>query len=237
MSIKNFFNHNKNNQDHDPDQIIYAGSFRRGSAIMIDVIIVFLIRIIAIEFMGFLWMNKSLKIFSQDFYNEFGTETVKNVPSHIDFITSHQIFIQIIFFYSVVLLIGAFYHAYFNSSQWSATIGKRLMKIMIVNDSRYLKMEKISFNNALLHYFLSILPLFFIGYLFIYQTINHYEKFSDVLNSDFNIFLGFIFIIWTQIHFFTKKKVTAYDLICETSLIRRVSQNKFPWKNKSNSVK
>ena len=38
-----------------------------------------------------------------------------------------------------------------------------------------------------------------------------------------------MFILWVQIHFFTKRKTTAYDLICDTILVKGRTSARLPW--------
>ncbi len=204
----------------------YASSFRRSSAAMIDMWIVLFLRIIVMQVLGRLWINQEIINFMEEFSQRFGTETPKNVPEHIDFIIHHRIFVYALIFYAIVILVGTFYHAYLNSSNWQATIGKRLMKIVIVKENDV----KISFKLGFAHYFLSILPFAFILYLLSYQVQNHLNFYQAITASELNVFLGLAFIIWVQIHLFTKKKTTAYDMICKTVLINGKTDKKFPWK-------
>jgi uncharacterized RDD family membrane protein YckC len=220
MSIKEFLvNPYKENR--------YASSFKRATASMIDLWIVLFLRILTMEILGRIWLKGEIVNFVKEFYDRFGTETPKNTPEHIDFIINSRVFFYVIIFYLVIILIGALYHALLNSSNWNGTVGKRLMKIIIVKEYDELK---ISFLRGLLHYFLSILPFAFIIYLVIYQKINHLTFYQAITTSELNVFLGIIFVFWTQIHLFTKKKNTAYDMICETILINGKTESKLPWK-------
>lgn len=124
-------------------------------------------------------------------------------------------------------MVGALYHAYLNSSNWQGTIGKRLMKIIIVNENNH---KKINFFLALGHYFLSILPIAYIIYLLIFQVANNLSLFDAITHNSINLILGVIFILWIQIQSLTKKKTTAYDLICETVVIQGKTASKFPWR-------
>ena len=124
-----------------------------------------------------------------------------------------------------VLMIGTIYHSYLNSSAWRATIGKRLMKIAIVKNN----LMALSFKRALLHYFLSIIPFFYIFYIFSYQMKYNIELYQAITASFENILCGIVFMLWIQIHLFTKNKTTAYDLICNTVFINKVFDAKKPW--------
>jgi uncharacterized RDD family membrane protein YckC len=208
---------------------IYAGSFKRSSATMIDMLIVLVLRTVIMQIMAFLWINQQILEFAAEFKNRFGTESMKNTPEHMDFFLHHKIIIYTLIFYFITLLVGAFYHAYLNSSKWQATIGKRLMKIIMIKEDEAESSEKITFKTASAHYFLSITPFIFIIYLIFYQVKHELSFIQTITASEMNVFLGIIFVLWVQIHLFTKKKTTAYDMICKTNFINGRTKNKFPW--------
>ncbi len=205
----------------------YSGSFKRTTAASIDAIIVLLLRIIVMQSLALIWINKSLQNFATDFYNHFGTESIKNTPEHIDFIVHHRMFYYAIIFYSIVIFVGAIYHAYLNSSLWQATIGKRLMKIIMIKEDGN---SRISLWRGLTHYFLSVLPFVYITYLVFFQVRNNVDFYQAITATKVNVFFGIVFVLWAQIHLFTKKKTTAYDLICDTTLIEGKANAKLPWR-------
>ncbi len=208
-----------------PAEAKYAGALRRSAASTIDFWIVLFLRVIALQFLSKFWLEKKMLILREDFIAKFGTEIPKRTPEHINFIIHSDAFICAALIILTVVLIGAFYHSYLNSSAWCGTIGKRLMKILIVKENE----EGISFLRASSHYFLSILPLVFIAYLLSYKARYQITFFHAITASEFNIFLTILFAAWLQIHLFTKKKTTAYDLICNTVLINGKTSVKFPW--------
>ncbi len=221
MNIEKFFK--KNSAEKKEEK--YTSPYRRGSAAMIDIWLVLFLRVLVMQFLGMIWLNQAIVNFMQEFQNHFGTDTIKNTPEHINFIISNKIFYYALAFYAIVILVGAFYHAYLNSSSWRATLGKRLMKIMIVKEDE----SPISLNRGLAHYFLSVLPFAFILYLVSYQLKTGLTFFETVTASGTNLFLGIMFVAWIQVHLFTKKKTTAYDLICDTVLVNGKTGAKFPW--------
>ena len=222
MNINNFF---KKTSDKNSETEIYASSFRRGTAAAIDIWLVLFLRVAVMQFLGIVWMNKAITNFMLEFIEHFGTETIKNTPTHIDFIIHHRIFFYALIFYAIIIFVGALYHALLNFSAWQGTMGKRLMKIIIVKTDN----SKITFFRALTHYFLSVLPFAFIMYLMTYQLRHNLTFFQTVTSSEINVFLGISFLIWVQIHLFTKDKTTAYDMICKTVLINKKTSAKFPW--------
>ena len=226
MSISEIFNRDKSNN---VEKRIYASSFARSTAAGIDVTITLFLRVFCAQAIGMLYINGVLQNFLTEFRDHFGTDFVKNNPDHIDFTMHHPAFIKILIFYAFVIFIGAIYHAFFNSSSWMGTIGKRIMKITVTKSEEEGSYERISFLRGLSHYFLSVLPFVFILYLVSFQMSRNLTFFQAVTASQMNLFLGFLFVIWVQIHLFTKRKTTAYDLICKTVLIQNRTAAKFPW--------
>jgi len=223
MNIKNFF------KKKEQEKEIYVTSFRRSFAASIDMWLVLFLRVLVMQTLGSLWFNAAIINFMAEFNEHFGTETIKNTREHIDFIIHNRIFFYSLLFYAIVIFVGALYHSYLNSSVWRGTIGKRVMKIIMEKEDG----EKISFSTGLWHYFLSILPFAFIIYLVSYQVRNKLSFFQAVTSSEFNVFLGIAFLMWTQIHLFTKRKTTAYDLICKTIFINGRTAAKWPWSQKN----
>lgn len=203
----------------------YASTTRRLTAVSIDIWIVFFLRVFVMQILGILWINAQLANFLVEFKETFGTEEVKNVPEHINFILNHQLFWQVILFYLIIIFVGAFYHAYLNSSKWQATIGKRLTKIILSTKNDL----PISFGRGLLHYFLSLLPFVYFTYIFALQVKSGAQFFDIILGSPVNLILGIIFVLWIQIQAFTRQKTTVYDLICNTSFTNGKTAFKFPW--------
>jgi uncharacterized RDD family membrane protein YckC len=205
----------------------YATSFRRSTAVIIDASIVTIVRAVVMQILGMLWLSYEVVNFQKQFNEKFGTETIKNVPEHIDFIIHHRIFFCSLIFYAIIIFIGTVYHAYLNSSAWQGTIGKRLTKIMISQDND--DNSKIGFSCGMAHYFLSILPLAFIIYLISFQISRNLTFFQAVTASEAHVFLSISLVIWVQIQLFTKKKTTAYDTICRVIFINGKTSAKWPW--------
>lgn len=204
----------------------YASSFRRSTAASIDIWIVLFIRVIIMQILGTIWLNPQVQNFMIDFEAEFGTKIIKDTTEHIDFVIHHKVFIYALLFYAIIILIGAIYHAYLNSSAWKATIGKRAMSLIIVNEE---KSDKISLKMGFLHYFLSVLPFAYILYLMSFTVKYQTTFFYAITYSKVNVFLAILFVLWVQIHLFVKKKKTAYDMITQTVLISGKTKAKYPW--------
>jgi uncharacterized RDD family membrane protein YckC len=185
-----------------------------------------ILRVVFAQIIGSLWLNDVLKNTRSEFVAKFGTEIVHNDPAHIEFFMHNKIIYYILFFYFFLILIGALYHSILNSSGWKATIGKRIMNMQIVKSDG----KQLSFLRALSHYFLSLLPMIFLLHLMFFQLSHKTTFFESVIATNSNVFFGILFVVWTQISFFTKQKTTAYDLICMTVFVEGKSEKKFPWK-------
>ncbi|MBM3579753.1 MAG: RDD family protein [Alphaproteobacteria bacterium] len=203
----------------------YASSLRRSTAAMLDVWIVLVLRMIVAQIVGMLWMNEQLHNFLLQFRTEFGTDEFKNTPEHLNFFIHHPLFYYMLIFYALIIMVGGAYHAYLNSSVWCGTVGKRIMKIVLIKENGV----QISFGRGLLHYFLSVLPFAFLFYLVTYQLRYKLNLYQALTASDINIALSILFVLWAQIHLFTKKKVTVYDLICRTVTANGKTSTKWPW--------
>ena len=201
MNIKKLFT-----SSDKKDKEIYAGSFTRTFAAGIDVWIVMFLRGIFLQASAILFLNDEVQNFAKEFGDYFGTANMKFNIDHINFLMNHRIFYISIFIYAFVIFIGAFYHAYLNSSAWRGTIGKRLMKIMIIKND----MSPITIWRGFAHYFLSILPFAFVLYLIVYQLAKNMTLLQAISDNPVNVFLGIIFVLWVQLHLFTKKSLFAW---------------------------
>ena len=209
----------------DINEIEYVSSFKRGTALSIDMLIVMFFSVVVAQILGTLWINNVIEKFVIDFREHFGTEVISNNTEHLEFIVAHPAFKQMIVFYFLVIMVGLLYHSLLNASRWEATIGKRAMNIKIVKDDY----SKINFGIALLHYILSILPVVYILCIFALMINNHLTLFHAITHSTLTMLLGFAAILWVQIHSFTKRKTTAYDLICKVVFIHGKTAAKLPW--------
>jgi uncharacterized RDD family membrane protein YckC len=203
----------------------YTSSYRRVTAASIDIWIVLFLRVFFMQIMAIAWLNAQLAKFLADFEAEFGTSEIKAVPTHIDFIANHSFLWQTVLFYSIIILVGAFYHAYLNSSAWMATIGKRLMKIQIVKKNEM----AISLKRGILHYFLSLAPFIYLSYILVIKMQSGAPIGNIIMGSPINLILGIFFVFWVQVQAFSSNKTTIYDLICNTVLINGKTQAKYPW--------
>lgn len=206
----------------------YASAFRRTTATMIDIFITIIIRLLTLFILGVVWINHMTQKFMQDLQNKFGSD-IKSLspsdPQYIEFMSNHPLLYSVIIAWIIVILVGALYHALLNSSSWQGTVGKRLLGIMIVNDENH---TKISFKKAFAHYFLSVLPAIYVIYIVIFQALHQITLYQAITAGFINIFFGMIFILWVQIHAFTKKRITAYDMICRTVFINGRTDFKYP---------
>lgn len=198
------FNLNKESQ--------YVGSFRRGFASSIDMLIANFARMIVLMILGKLFIEKQLINFRGDFKAKFDSNIIGTDPEKIRFLMEHQVFKTTLISLLIIFLVGAFYHILFNCSKWRATIGKKLMGIVIVKRNG----EGLTFFESLSHYFLSIVPWFFVLYITIYQSMHQINIYDAIIGNVFNLIFGLITVFWLQTQLITKKRTTIPDLICQT---------------------
>lgn len=193
----------------------YAGSFRRSAAAAIDMFIANLIRMFFFAILGELWIKKLLINFWADFKTKFNSDIIGNDPEKIQFLIANPLFKSTLLFCFIVFISGALYYIILNQSKWRATVGKKLMKIIIINKNG----EKLTFLESLSHYLLSIVPWLFVFYIFTYQMMHGINLYKAITENIFNLIFGLITLAWLQVHMVTKKKTTAADLICKTIVV------------------
>ena len=224
MSTNNFlFNFNIINEDI--PKKTYASPSRRALAGIIDCFIVLVLRACFLNFLNNKYFLKLINNFINDFEKTFGTRTPKGTAEHIEFIMSHSIFIYALIIIFMTISIGAIYHAYFNSSNWLASIGKRIVGIQVVNNNH----EKISFNTGIFHYFLTIIPILFFMYVFVYSHKNNYELFETFSKNKILMILGLLLLISSHGNAFSKKKINLFDYLAKIEFHIGRTKNKMPW--------
>ena len=195
-------------------QDIYISSFRRGAAAAVDILVVAFLRILFAQINGILWFNDQILQFQNDFEAKFSTKIIGHSPEHVEFLLHHPIVKMTIIFYIGIVLVGAFYHALLNSSSWCATLGKRIMNIVLVKNEG----KRMTILNGFSHYFLSIVPWIFMIYILIYQGYHAATIYESISGNVFNLMFGIISVTWINIHFITKKKITVQDIIVGTTM-------------------
>ncbi len=198
------------------DEITYINPFVRTTSAFIDIVIVAFLRIVLIELLGNLWLNKKIIEFYQAFNKKFGVAFSATNFDHQQFLLQDGIVVAFLFFIFLVLMVGALYHAYLNASTWSATVGKRIFKLVLVKNEG----KSLTIWQALSHYFLSLIPWLFMVYILIYQAKNSVNLFTALTTNTTNLFLGVIVALWVNVHILTKKKNTVSDIISGCSLVR-----------------
>ena len=198
----------------------YANGFRRAFASLIDIFISNIIRMITFAVLGELFIAKQLVNFREAFQTKFDSNSIGRDPEKIRFLMEHQIFQTVLLCLFVVFLVGALYYILLNCSKWQATIGKKLMGlIMVTNNCQH--NDRLTLFESLSHYLLSIIPWFFAIYIAIYQQMHQINIYDAIMGNNFNLIFGLITVLWWQVHLFTKKKTTVPDLICQTIVINR----------------
>ena len=229
MSTNNFlFNFNVKNEDD--VQRVYATSTKRSFAGLIDCFIVLFLRAFFLQVLYNIFFQELIYKFLNDFEANFGTREPKGTPEHVQFSMHHSIFIYAIILIFLTILIGAIYHAYFNSSSWQATIGKRIAKVITTDNNS----EKVSFINGIYHYFLTLIPIIFIIIAFIYSQKNGLTIFEAFAKNHTLTILGLLVLIATHAGTFNKKKINFFDYLMKFEFHCGRTEQKMPWTKLTN---
>ncbi len=209
------------------EEILYVKPYKRGFATMIDMAITSLIRLIFIQIIGILFINKELIKFHQDFSEKFGVPFSNANQEHILFLSNHDIINVMIFFLIAIILVGSLYHCLLNCSNWSATIGKRICNIVMVTDNG----KKLTFLQSASHYVLSMVPWIFIIYIMTFSIQNKLNLYDAITHDFANIIFGVVTAIWINIGSIAKKRNMVQDIVVGCSLVNGKT-NKNLFKNK-----
>jgi uncharacterized RDD family membrane protein YckC len=224
MSTNNFlFNFNVKNDDY--EQKNYAKSTRRSFASLIDFFIVLFLRASFLQILNDFYFSKLIYNFLNDFEKHFGTREPKGTQEHISFIMHHSIFTYSLIFIFITILIGGIYYAYLNSSSWQATIGKRIAKIIVVNNNS----EKISFVNGIYHYFLTLIPIIFITFVLISSQKYKYDIYETFSKNHILTIVGFLILLASHGNVFNKKRVNFFDYLLKIEFHEGRTKSKTPW--------
>ena len=199
-------------------QVKFASIITRNIANIIDIFISFIIaKFIILQ--GF-WMTfgfKSAVKWQDDMVKQFSTNEIRS-EKHWQFLLHHQFFFSIVIMVLLFVIIGTLYHSLLNSSKWQGTIGKKIMKIKIVKSTDF---TRISFKQAICHYFISLTPWFIGIYFLIYQIYYKIENPMLLISESwFNLVLLTTIGFWLQYQIFSKSKAGFNDLICKTAIIK-----------------
>jgi len=227
MSTNSFlFNFSKDKNSAEDNEIEYATPFKRSLSSAIDILIVMLIRGFFLQIIGNIFFINTVQNFYLEFEQKFGTKTPKSTPEHLEFIYSHQVFFQGLTLIALTILIGALYYAYFFSSKWQASIGKRILKIKVVNKNNH---EKIKFSDGFYYYFLTLVPYFFVIILFIYISKNNYSIYQVFREVPAFAIIGFLILVAVNMSSFNKRKINFFDYLMDFELHRDITKSKYPW--------
>ncbi len=224
MSTNNFL-FNFNVREKNNEYANYASPTERSISGIIDCFIVLFLRACFLQLLSNFFVENFLNDFINEFENKFGTRTPKGTTEHVEFIMNHSIFFYSIIIIFITILIGGIYHAYLNSSAWSATIGKRIVGIIVVSSNG----EKISFSTGIYHYFLTLTPIFFIFSIFAYATINKREIYEIFTTNHILSILGLLFLVASHSSSFNKKKINFFDYLMKIEFNLGRTKNKMPW--------
>lgn len=208
----------------DYDEITEASPIRRFAATTIDIFLVFLLRVVTAQILMASYLSARLQSLSQDYINFYGSEIIDS-PEKAQFIITHAVFSDIIIFVIILLLVGSLYYALLNSSKFHATIGKRLMRVEVLN-SDY---SKISFFKAFALYFLVLSPVLFMTYIFYYTVENQIGLIHAMFDNIFNILITVIIVLLSGTYSAGFRKQPGFDIVAKVVLLNNRSADKLPW--------
>lgn len=224
MSTNNFL-FNFNVREENNEYTNYATPTKRSLSGIIDCFIVLILRACFLQTLNNIYVSEFINNFINEFEQQFGTRTPKGTVEHIEFIMNHSIFIYGLIIIFITILIGGIYYAYFNSSNWQATIGKRIIGVMVVNKDG----EKISFNTGICHYFLTLTPIIFIVFVFIYAQKNKIEIYEVFSKNHALLITGFLFLLANHAGSFNRKKINFFDYLMKIEFHLGRTTPKTPW--------
>jgi uncharacterized RDD family membrane protein YckC len=114
-------------------------------------------------------------------------------------------------------IIGFIYVVYFEQSKWQGTIGKRLLKLKVVDISN----KRLSLLNASKRYLIYIAPTL-VRYMTFFLMYGALQKTNiTFLLATIGFYLICLITGWLLLLpiFFTKNKVTAYDMLSKTKVV------------------
>lgn len=215
---------NTSSANIDYDDFDDAGPWRRSAATAIDIVTVFIIRAFLIQIISFFWLAKKMTQLAQDFKIYFDSEVIDS-QEKLQFIQSHPVFADIIITLISVLVIGSLYHAYLNSSSYHATLGKRLMKVEILNyDYR-----KISFSKAFLVYYFSLLPIIFATYMMMYTTQMEIKLVQALFANVYNTIFTLSILALSASFSSGLRKQMGFDIVSKIVYLNNRTNVKYPW--------
>ena len=215
---------NINSTNIDYDDFDDAGPLRRSAATAIDILIVFIIRAFLIQIISFFWLSKRMLQLASDFKNYFNSEVIDS-QEKLQFIQNHPVFGDIIITLICVLVIGSLYHAYLNSSSYHATIGKRLMKVEILN----LNYSKLSFFKAFVIYYFSLLPVIFAAYMMMYTAQMEIKLIQALFANTYNTIFTLSVLALSASFSSGLRKQMGFDIVSKIVYLNNKTDKKYPW--------
>lgn len=198
------------------NDVTYINPFIRGASGAVDIFVVGFLRVIFVQIVGTFVINNQLLKFHEDFNKKFGVMFSAENAQHVQFLTHHSILKIMVVFMIATILVGAFYHAFFNSSTWSATIGKRIFGLVMVKNEG----KNLTLGQALNHYFLSLVPWIFMFYILMFMAKNKVTIYEALTGNTANLVVGILMMAWIQVHILTKKKNTVNDMIIGCTMVK-----------------
>lgn len=187
--------------------------------------IAFLMDSFFVYFFRFVYINLSLKFWLFEYILDFGKKykllfgkfDFSSMTSvELQFFLKSDLFKQLWYFVIGIFLISVIYNLLLLSTKWSATIGQRIMGLIVVKSNN----EKINFFHKLFRSVLVVLPWFFVSTLFFYKILSEFGFAASIDKVTFVVGI-LIFVSWYDLIFITKNKVVFHDYLSFTRVIVR----------------
>jgi len=188
---------------------------------MIDFLLILPLRIAIVS----IYLQPKINVFLQDFSAKFGNKITEETPEHLQFFAQHPIYGQMFLAIFIFIGIGLIYNIYFHSSNWQATIGKRLLKIIVNNKNN----QKLTILHSIKYYFINNLSIIYATFLFI-NLAKSKSNIYQIITGNIYFLAGGAFLIFSFYYgLFSKQKLSFLDLLADTRFASGRTNYKFPW--------
>ena len=173
----------------------------------------FIIRFLYIYLSLFIWLQKYIKDFVEN-YKELYGEFQKVSVLEINYFLKSELLVQIIYFLIGIFIIPVIYNMIFFSSKWSATIGQKLMNICVVSKNN----SKITWYQTIFRSILLMFP-WFLSFIVVSNQVLASKNISVSLDDTSLSLFVLIFLGWYDLIFVTKNKLVFHDFITRTKVV------------------
>ena len=195
------------------DDIKYASPLKRSIAFNIDVMITIFIRVISFQILAFFTISEEVNLLREEIQGaiDSGILNENDQQSFFNFVYNSQYFQEIMKYIPTILLIifiiGGIYYPIMETSKKCSTIGKRIMKIVVIDKNG----KKLTFIQSLFRYLINFIPLIMLFYIVSKISVKSFDLFT--------ILICFVTFFWYHISSFNKEKSTLTDMLSNSIAI------------------